>query len=187
MRVALSVGRCQPLHFGHTSQIDTMIDNFEIVYFCLGSCDKGGKDFRNPWTFEQRKQMIKNVYGDRIKILPLSDLGTSPNTDEWAQYVINKVIKISNGKHVPTDFYSGSLADASWYTNLFHLNGNPIEETHYVNGILRKLHIINRQHAKYNGSATDIRTYLSLNNDEWKKYVPPQNISLIQETFKIIT
>jgi len=66
-RTALMVARIQPLHFGHCRIIDRMIRNYEKVILCIGSSQKSRERW-DPYTFEERKKMVQNVYGARIKI-----------------------------------------------------------------------------------------------------------------------
>ena len=70
--------------------------------------------------------MLRNVFGDRIHIIELNDLGTDPNTSDWIMYVIDKC-KIQ-GIPAPNRYYSGCLKDAIWYRTYF-TGSNPSKET----------------------------------------------------------
>lgn len=192
-RVALSVMRLQPLHKGHSTIINSMIEDFETVIVGVGSTQKQREKW-DPWTFEERKQMLKNVYGDRLKIVQLQDLGTTEGTNNWVDYVIDKITKL--GMAPPTDYFTGSQADARWYTNRFFMEGvsewdasdpyssamNELNSRYYSNGILRELHIVDRAKNPV-PPATDLRTFMELRSEEWKQWVPQVNWELLESTF----
>lgn len=114
-RVGLMIGRFQPLHRGHLKSINRMIQDCETAIICLGSAQKSREE-HDPWTVEERMQMLRNVYGDRIKIVPLNDLGAT-RPKEWTAYIFEKLAKL--GMKEPTDYYTGSSADAKWYSHCF--------------------------------------------------------------------
>lgn len=200
VRVGLAVMRIQPLHKGHTRIINKMIEDYKTVILAIGSTQLSREEW-NPWTFEERKQMVQNVYGDRVKIVQLKDLGTSEGTDAWASYVLDKIKKV--GLPEPTDYYTGSLADAKWYTNRFFLEGvSDWDNSPYQNNkrpstkmtryytlednnkpiLLRKLHIVDRARNPI-PPATDLRTFMALRSDDWKQWVPRVNWGLVEDTY----
>lgn len=186
-RIGLMVGRLQPLHFGHTKSINEMIQNCETAIVCLGSAQKS-REAHDPWTVEERIQMLRNVYADRIKIVPLNDLHASTQK-QWTDYIFDKLSKL--GMKEPTDYYTGSEADAYWYKHCFWHDrlgpnlDNREAEAYYQSteqANLRLLHIVDRGLNSI-PPATDIRTLLSLRSDDWKRWVPAVNHSLVESTF----
>lgn len=181
-RVGLMIGRFQPLHYGHTKTISLMIQNCETAIVCLGSAQKSHEE-HDPWTVEERMQMLRNVYGDRIKIVPLNDLGAR-RPEEWTNYIFEKLAKL--GMKEPTDYYTGSEADAKWYEHAFYLAGASSYEAGgsfvTVDCERRELHLIDRDMNPV-PPATDIRTYLSLRTNEWKQWVPRVNHDLVSSTY----
>ena len=167
MSVALIVGRMMPVHKGHTFMISKAIEDNETVIVCPGSVQESGT-IRNPWTFEQRKTMLKNIYGDRIKIVPLKDIGSNSSTNDWCNYVLEKLQKL--GMPEPDTYIGGSEADVIWYKKTFNPENN------------KKTVIYNRMDNVY-PSGSDIRTYLQTNNFTWKQYVPKVNHEYIMSTF----
>jgi len=161
-QTGLMVGRFQPLHRGHTKSINVMVQDCETAIVCLGSAQKK-REKHDPWTVEERMQMLKNVYGDRIKIVPLNDIGAA-NPDQWVSYIFDKLKKL--GMKEPTDYYTGSEFDASWY------------EKHFWRG----LHILDREKSSV-PAATEIRMSLELRNNIWRKWVPAVNHDLIWSTY----
>lgn len=200
-RVALTVARCQPLHKGHCLIIHRMIEDFSTVIIGLGSANKS-RDFVNPWTIEERMSMIRNVFGDRVKIVPLSDIGSEQHTDDWADYVLEKISKVNLPE--PTDYFTGSIQDSLWYEGRFnrdhtreemfrrtyqYVKGgaipsdiNPVLGYFTKNTVFRKLHDIKRNNNDI-PSATELRGFLQLRNEGWKEWVPAVNHNLIEDTY----
>lgn len=195
-RVGLMVGRFQPLHRAHTKLINIMIQDCETAIVCLGSAQKK-REKHDPWTVEERMQMLKNVYADRIKIVPLNDIG-AVSPDQWVSYIFDKLDKL--GMKDPTDYYSGSDFDASWYKEHFWsdtisselvtrhsvsqgLVDDPRLKNYLTNGgVMRKLHILNRETSPV-PSATEIRMSLELRNDMWKEWSAAVNNDIIIDNY----
>jgi cytidyltransferase-like protein len=183
--VGLCVMRAQPLHRGHTHVINHMIENCDIVIIGLGSAQKK-RERHDPWTVEERQQMLRNVYGDRIKIMPLVDIG-AVNPIDWASYVLEKVQKL--GLPDPTEYHSGSEADSIWYRyhffmgDLNSLKGLVPDHFYTPDGkIVRKL-ILHYREQNPIPSATEIRMFLETRYDGWKRWIPRVNHPLIESTY----
>lgn len=186
-RVGLAVMRLQPLHRGHFRIINRMIQDCPTAVVCLGSSQKSREE-HDPWTVEERIQMIRNIYGSydnkgeylgcRVKIVPLADLNAS-TPDQWVDYIFEKLNKL--GMAEPTDYYTGSVADAYWYKDSFW-NAELTSEPSFGKCNNRRLNIINRDNNPV-PAATDIRSYLSLRTDAWKEWIPAVNHELIDDTF----
>lgn len=186
-RIGLAVMRLQPLHKGHLITINHMIQDCETVIVCPGSAQKSREE-HDPWTVEERMQMLKAVYGDRIKIVPLNDLGAT-RPQEWTDYIFEKLAKL--GMAEPTDYYTGSIQDSFWYRHRFYLAGTPIEAGDSfmsVAGQQRILHLVDRNMNSV-PSATEIRGFLQLRTDVWHQWVPRVNHDLVSlnypEKFKV--
>ena len=184
--IGLAVMRTQPLHKGHTRIIDTMIQDSDVAIIGMGSCNVS-RTQHDPFTPEERKEMLRNVYGDRIKIVMLSDLGITPGKDDWVNYVLGKIRKL--GLPEPSDYYSGSHGDSVWYKNRFVDyvgDRHPGWQYEFVreDGTVdfRRLHILDRSMNDV-PAATDIRTLISMSDESWKKWVPRVNHKFIEEHF----
>lgn len=188
-RVGLAVMRCQPLHRGHIFILNEMVQDCQTAILCLGSAQKS-REPHDPFTVEERMQMVRNVFGDRIKIVPLNDLGAA-RPEDWTNYIFTKLEKL--GMKTATDYYTGSVADSHWYKHAFFLNGvSPITQDQHLREydprdgsellIGRRLHIINREGNPV-PPATDVRTFLSLRNENWKQWVPPVNWKLVADNY----
>lgn len=184
-RVGLAVMRTQPLHRGHTRIINTMIQDHRTVIVALGSSNKSGER-HDPWTIEDRMTMLHNVYGRRIRIVPLNDIGSEQGSTDWCDYVLQKIADV--GLPEATDYYTGSHADATWYKLRFLDEDQTTYPTEPAAGyytpsrILRRLHILDRT-ASAVPSATEIRTFLETRSHEWKKWVPAVNHQIVEETY----
>lgn len=187
-RHASAVMRCQPPHKGHTNVINRMNEDFDITSIGLGSTGRHNEP-SNPWTQVQRQEMLRNIYGNRIRIIPLQDIGAEQGADTWCEYVLQK----AEAMKLPpiTDYFTGSHADAMWYKGLFWLGdeNDPLLDTpeyrrRYFTegGVLRRLHIIDRAENVF-PSATEIRTYLATRSDEWKRWIPAVNHEFIEQTY----
>lgn len=196
-RVGLAVMRIQPMHRGHFRIINRMIQDCRTAIVCLGSSQKSREE-HDPWTVEERIQMIRNIYGSfdnkgeylgcRVKIVPLADLNAS-TPEEWVDYIFEKLDKL--GMAEPTDYFTGSVADAYWYKDSFWSDNISVGSRTQIdlekyrtveNDIPRYLHIVDRDNNPV-PAATDIRSYLSLRTDEWKQWVPAVNHELVESTY----
>ena len=184
-RTGLAVMRIQPLHKGHCHIIDQMIQNCENVILGIGSTNVS--DQWNPFSFELRKKMVHNVFGDRLKIVQLADIGTQEDTNAWVDYVLDKIKKL--GLSEPTDYFTGSSADARWYAQRFYLNGISVHnktahenESFYQEKKLKILHIVDREKNEV-PAATDLRTFIELGAEDWKQWVPAVNHDLVLDNY----
>ena len=81
--------RGQPLHNGHISLINLMLEECSNPNIVLGSIQESRTE-RNPFTFEERKQMIQNIYKDKINIYGVEDI---PNNNElWLKTVFSNYL-----------------------------------------------------------------------------------------------
>ena len=96
------IGRFQPFHNGHKRVIDRALELSEKVIILVGSTNVG-RSMRNPFTFEERKDVISKTYDpkhfgaeyakdsvlqnrqDRLTILPLND--NTYNDTRWIEQV----------------------------------------------------------------------------------------------------
>lgn len=182
-RCGLMVARIQMLHDGHCEHLDRMIRSCETAILGLGSTGLHST-LTDPWTQVQRQEMVRNVYGNRIRIVPLQDLGSDQTSTSWCDYVLEKVEAM--GLPPVTDYFSGSEADAQWYTGRFWDGTGPKTSNFYTaddaSSQVRYLHIIDREQNIY-PSATELRVFLQTRSEKWKKWVPAVNHDLVESTY----
>ena len=89
-RLGITVGRFQTFHKGHQYMIDKALAICERVGIFIGSSQESGTE-KNPFTYETREGLLKKIYGDRVSVFPLPDIGVG-NNSAWGDYVIDNVI-----------------------------------------------------------------------------------------------
>ena len=116
----LYIGRFQPLHIGHESIIRKMLDECKQVIIAVGSSQESSTK-RNPFTFEQREDLITNVFyrerlTEQLKIMPLEDREDPSNDASWGDYVFQKVYQ--RFYVFPDAVYEGAESERNnWYDN----------------------------------------------------------------------
>lgn len=69
------IGRFQPFHWGHKVVVQQALEISDNVIILIGSSNRSRSTY-NPWTFEERKNVIEQeFYGDKSRVLiyPLED------------------------------------------------------------------------------------------------------------------
>jgi len=111
-RIGLAVAKFQPLHNGHVRLIFQMLQDCDTVIIALGSSQISGT-IGYPYNVKQRIDFINTVFNSKkIKIIPIKDIGAADGK-EWSSYVLKEIKK--HGLPTPTDYYSGSKSDVSWF------------------------------------------------------------------------
>lgn len=184
-RVALLVGRFQPLHRAHCMVIERMIQDNDVVIVGIGSIQEHGT-MRNPYPAEVRERMLRNVFGNRISIVFVPDLGTGLHTQEW----VNHVLKICTdaGLPLPNRYYCGCHDNSLWYQGYF--SGSQYQTITHGDTITyqstqhsdRELIILERSQNHYI-PATRVREYINLRMDDWKWYIPEINHVLVEANY----
>ena len=90
-RLGITVGRFQTFHKGHQMMIDKAVELCDRVGVLIGSSQESGTN-KNPFTYETRAGLLKKIYGDRISVYPLPDIGLG-NNGKWGDYVIDAVVE----------------------------------------------------------------------------------------------
>lgn len=86
-RFALFIGRWQPFHEGHKYLIDEAIKKGENVCIAIRNTEISSK---NPYTTEQRAEMIRRVYRDKVEIIVIPDIN-SINIGRKVGYDVNRI------------------------------------------------------------------------------------------------
>lgn len=86
------IGRFQPFHNGHKSVIDYALTISKRVAICIGSAG-GPRTPKNPWTANEREQMIRACYDDatnnRLVFLYIADYPYKH--DKWLSTVTDLI------------------------------------------------------------------------------------------------
>jgi len=67
----LFIGRWQPFHDGHKTLVDQALDQGHEVIIGIR---KTKKDEKNPYSVKARQEMIKKVYGNKVKSIVMPDI-----------------------------------------------------------------------------------------------------------------
>jgi len=179
------IGRFQPFHLGHKYVIDTALKMANHVIVLAGSSNSS-RNSRNPFTFEERKEMIIKSFennfpfkhgGDNFSILPLDDY--TYNDGEWiraVQRIVNNHLRhllpsksyedIAKINALKVGLIGHSKDHSSYYLKMFPTWGNI--DVHGVKEGEQKPKLIN---------ATDIRNlYFSpqWRDMSWHELVTPE-------------
>jgi bifunctional NMN adenylyltransferase/nudix hydrolase len=132
MRDALVfIGRFQPFHNGHKAVIDAALEQAKEVVIVVGS-SFAARNIRNPFTFEERKAMIKSVFQtDRVKVVPVSDYPYDDN--KWVN-AIQKIVDDTIPYAVDVGLIGHSKDSTSYYLNIFPRWKNHVEVSN-VDGV----------------------------------------------------
>jgi bifunctional NMN adenylyltransferase/nudix hydrolase len=123
--VIFFICRAQPFTNGHKHNIDQALEQANRVVVVLGSAHRA-RDVRNPFTYEERKAMIRDVYraegiDHRISFRPQRDYPYSDTM--WASYIQKTVSDYCSTYHMGrTDVkvgLIGHMKEDTYYLNLF--------------------------------------------------------------------
>lgn len=153
--LGLIVGRFQTLHTGHEDMICKAIALCDRVGLFVGSSQESGT-FKNPFSYELRREMLADVFGDRVSIYPLPDIGVGNNA-KWGDYVLGQVEARFGG--LPDLVVSGKEARRlDWFDSIA---GNGISEL-YVPKCIEM-------------SASQMRQFFMEDDyEQWKSYTNPR-------------
>lgn len=126
-KVALIIGRFQPLHKGHIYLIKKGLEMADFLIIGIGSANVINDD--NPFTVHEREielkaMLIKEKLAN--KILNIIQLDDHPNDADWLQEVIHKAS--SNPLSAQFDVVIGNN---DWVKKIFTEAGFPVEEVAY--------------------------------------------------------
>lgn len=85
--LAVFIGRFEPFHIAHKTVVDEALRKSNKVAIIIGSANSP-RSHRNPFTYEEREQMIRAAYpadSHRIITVPLED--TLYNDEKWVKDV----------------------------------------------------------------------------------------------------
>ena len=114
------VGRFQPLHLGHVHVIETAKKLAENVIVVIGSAF-ASRNIRNPFTFEERVQMVHGACGDEIIAVPARDYPY--NDTKWIANVKERVAEAMVANDIDPNGNIGLIGyskdETSYYLKLF--------------------------------------------------------------------
>ena len=118
------IGRFQPFHNGHKAVIESALEQAKEVVIVVGS-SFAARNIRNPFTFQERKAMIKAVFpDDRVKVVPVSDYPYDDN--KWVN-AIQKIVDETIPHAQDVGLIGHSKDSTSYYLNIFPRWKNHVE------------------------------------------------------------
>lgn len=119
MKYGIFIGRFQPFHIGHEAAIHEIIADGLKPVICIGSTNK--QDSRNPFTYSQRRDMIRRVFD--LKTIGVPD---DVHDDRWFKIITSKFLVLDK-------------AEIVWYYNIkdcdkqdFVFKGKEYCNEHYI-------------------------------------------------------
>ena len=88
-KLGFMVGRFQMLHKGHESLINEGLELCDRFVVLLGNAEES-RTKNNPFTFEERKEMIKMIYGNKVEVYPIISIGIG-YVPAWGNYIMNTI------------------------------------------------------------------------------------------------
>lgn len=152
-KTALFIGRFQPFHLGHLSDVKLALSENDFLIISIGSSNKS-HTLENPFTVEERIEMIESVMKEEgiknYKIIKDPDVG---NDGEWMQNIKDNYPKFDV-------LYTGN----PMVKKLFLLHGFKVIDVDFVEGI----------------SSTKIRELINKRDNKWKLLIPKSLIKKLQ-------
>lgn len=108
------IGRFQPFHLGHLNIIQKVFtyhnpDPKEMLIL-IGSAASQPGDRRNPFSYTDRRDLIRSVLGNEINIAPLADVYHDSTWLEFVKDIFKVTFKCEMSKD-NMQFVGGSLED----------------------------------------------------------------------------
>ena len=116
--LAIFITRAQPFHLGHQRNVELALQVAKEVVVIVGSSG-GARDIRNPFTFEERANMIRETFASessRLHIRPLRDFPYNDNV--WASYVQKIVGEFTTGNKTVA-VVGHRKEDTAYYLDMF--------------------------------------------------------------------
>lgn len=113
-RVAVYIGRFQPLHYGHLHIIKESIKHFDTLIVLIGSANKR-LSMKDPFSITKRKEWISAFLRESDVVEPINDF--LYNDQKWAAQVNEIVSQYANEEDVT--IVGHHKDDTSFYLDMF--------------------------------------------------------------------
>lgn len=179
--VTVYIGRFSPFHLGHSEVLKKALLESRLVIVLIGSVGQA-RSLKNPFTFDERKQMIgdwhscmpnKSQLGNLV-ILPIRDYPYNDalwirNVQKTVQGVVNNIPGIPN----PSVYITGSDRDEStWYLKTF-----PQWKQNFIDPV-----VLATDDTKISVSATLVREWLFEDAfDAIEHLLPPETLHFLEK------
>jgi bifunctional NMN adenylyltransferase/nudix hydrolase len=177
-RLTVFIGRFSPFHLGHEEVLLRALLSSEVVLLVIGSAHQA-RNTKNPFTGEERKQIVTNWY-KRIKATLKQPIGTldialvqdQPYSDsKWILEVQKAVADTRSYYEIPDswpNFLTGAERDKStWYLKAF--------------GSFFELDLVKESNVGFDYSATQLRDNLFQGKNAWEYRTPEETILFLDK------
>lgn len=120
-KVYVYIGRFQIPHVGHESVMQYALDKSDHLVLLVGSADDE-RTTKNPFTFEERKEMLEVITGrmhknKKVSILSLPDFSTDKEWTDEVQRLVSSVTEEDDAITVTGCRKTGD--ESTYYLHLF--------------------------------------------------------------------
>ena len=154
MKRGLILGRFQPLHMGHLSLFESVIEKKEEIIVCIGSSDKK-RTKENPYNALERTKMIESVlsrYRCEYEIFEIPDINNNELYVKHLEKIVPKFHSVYSGNYLVKE--------------LFEIAGYPVFVPELIN--------------REAWQGVSIRQAMK-DGDDWEMNVPPSVAKIISE------
>lgn len=113
-KIAIYIGRFQPLHFGHLEIIKHCKSNYDETIVFVGSYNKR-RSMKNPFEFKTISKWLLISGADKVH--PLNDY--IYDDEKWANQIKNIISNIYKNKDYEITLVGHMKDDSSFYLNMF--------------------------------------------------------------------
>jgi bifunctional NMN adenylyltransferase/nudix hydrolase len=177
-KYSIFISRCQPFHNGHYELYKEALSHAETVLIILGSYKKA-PDIANPWSAEQREEMIKSALTkeelEHTKFIYVRDAWY--NNNKWLTEVQQLVYEVTDGCDDNQICNVGAVNDFPQWKFFFQKNidhmphATTIRELYFTHDVAYKKHIHpNVAQWLENFKASDAFKYLKSSFDYIRDY-----------------
>ena len=83
--IGLYLGRFQPLHLGHLKAVEYCLSHCDKLF--IGICGSNNKpDINNPFTAEERNNMIRQSVGDMVHLIKTFPIADKATHEQWVKH-----------------------------------------------------------------------------------------------------
>jgi bifunctional NMN adenylyltransferase/nudix hydrolase len=153
---AVFIGRFQPFHNGHLAVVERALERANKILILIGSSD-GPRTVKNPFTFEERRDMItsclKDKYDGRFFFEPIMD---EPYDDELWRYDVHHRVNQYCTLNDMITLVGYEKDHSSYYLKMFpQWKFIPVLQKHVMSATDIRYHLFNASSKKYINTYTD--------------------------------
>jgi bifunctional NMN adenylyltransferase/nudix hydrolase len=159
-KLGIFVGRFQPLHLAHEETLRFAMSNCDHLIVFLGSAG-GPRTTHNPFTADERKEMIESVVGKRENVTYIGLKDHPYDNKAWLSELMGHVSNVQAKLcQAPMRLFGHDKDQSSFYLKLLQDLGIPL--------------IKPTKPCSYRMDATTIRENWIKGGNNWEKMVQPQ-------------